>query len=1085
MRLEEYQRLFETNKGFTCQFKINQLGTLMYLDGPLKVVLDEKYEKRDAEQYIDADTFVTVSKIVEDDNTVYVSRGKSVTELIYASIEKRMSYKCEAIVRKISSNILYADICGTELKGYLYARNWRKNSFIRDIREKCKVGDKIDVCVTEKNKNRQIDADVVLSREPLTDDPWEHLMDDVWVKDATIEVRCVEIPKDKTYWWGVCEQIEDIDLMGNYSNRCEITVGQKYRCKIVECNKDKRIFKVVPFAVVNEDTTAALEDDSVVENKTETDHESTTITADMVVSRIDQLFDSGNNPISNKGGVREIIDSYNLADDQLLALINSVIRKYLSEKKPEMAYEVFKSCRIRLFRLSADFNMIISFIEQIVGQLRKNGNSDLIDSVYDELLIFIKANSIDFEAVNTEVYTNAFRSAINYYIEGKDYPNAVKYISVMISKLSQEHPAFNTEYSRFYYFKGIIDKANGDYSSAKSNFYFSLKYANKDKGNKFAKMAATEMQKCNDLLKEKKASQPSNWEAVDKYFRDLKYEEAYHHFQKLYNNNPEDDEIAEIYKKTSEVYERAQNRKSTLPLAEKKGVNYRKATAAESIEINLERAAELWRECIEKGEPGRLYAASELVVVLCKVEKYYEALEAYEKYARLFKDAIDLYTFRVRAFDIYKKMGAYDVAIVEGLKIEEEYAKNKAFIEKGGKKRLATLLQSIASLQSKEMGLYAVANSTLERALSYGLDKGAYATAYINNCIYNGQYELVKSLLNEYANDLSSEFIASVKKSLSSSDNSDDEIVLADQNLIQINDLFFDWYTKKNIEICPDVIKSYFEEREYKSIQDIFEHISKYENYNTNLSAKQFLLVLAANYVLSSIDGYSSQTYYEYIYKALKSEMEIRDNTSRKNLYLYKYAAIAAYMMGDHEAIKQTIQAAFISFPMSRESIIAMFSNNPILKDDEYDMVRDNIENLKEATHESTPEGVYSYIEEAINQYADKQSEILMMKDHILGGLGTDYQETDADLIDLSKRRELLSATDLSIVERLIEINRCMMGITKQRDYMSLDMILSKSADLVNRTLSDVDSDITSMSLLMWIDVLKKWVGLWMYNGVN
>ncbi|MCR5720559.1 MAG: hypothetical protein K6F84_08335, partial [Lachnospiraceae bacterium] len=87
-------------------------------------------------------------------------------------------------------------------------------------------------------------------------------------QDAVVIVKCKDKPWGKSYWWGTCDLLPDIEIMGDYSNKFPaengpgepvMYTGFSYICKIVEIRispDGRNKFKVAPFAVSPEDEEA-------------------------------------------------------------------------------------------------------------------------------------------------------------------------------------------------------------------------------------------------------------------------------------------------------------------------------------------------------------------------------------------------------------------------------------------------------------------------------------------------------------------------------------------------------------------------------------------------------------------------------------------------------------------------------------------------------------------------------------------------------------------------------------------------------------------------------------------------------------
>lgn len=1086
--LDKYIEYKENNTEFDCVFNINRLGSIMFLDGNLKIILDDKMDRREAEAYIDQNITVYVNTIDVETNTVYVSRIKSLNKKICEAIEKGEIYRCVGTVIRVNKYYAYVDIENSGIIGVISVDSWRKNAYIRNLTEKCSVGDVIEVCVVGKvTKEYEMNAEWKLSREDITLDPWSSLLDDVWVKDTTINVECVEIPKEKMFWWGKCSAIEDIELICDFSSRIEVRVNGKYRCKIREVNKDKRLFMVAaPFLEIEsandtEDVTELEFYNDLKELSKEAKQAETNIKVDNADNIALNIISIVNEYEDFKMPIINILTENSLANEQVVVCLNKAIIGLIGSNNLEKAYELLK-----VFRGNFSFNpkMYLGLVSQVVGQFKKKGNKEYVEALYGELLLFIKMN---IDSVDTKVFVGTMNAAINYYSEEKRYTDIIKLLSIYASKMPANDALYNYENSRLYFYRGMLQESKGNYSSAKSEFYFCLKYANKKKNkdgyNKYIGMAVAEMRKCDGLIEEMKNRPKTDEDIIDEFYQRLAYEEAYNYALKLYTDNQDNQDIAKIYDKAKSIYEKSQIRMASLPLENKKGKFYRYAFAAESIEENFERAENLWKKSIEEKEPGRLYAITAYINVLCKQGKYYDALEAHEKYQSFFTDVIEIYAFRIRVVAIYKKLGAFEEAVEEGLKIANKYSKNQKFIDAGGRKRLASLYQSIAAIQTKELGLYIKAMEILDKAKDCGIDPRIYASAYINNCIMVGKNDRAITVMEEYADELSDEYIASVKKNLSASNNSvsDSNISLWDQNFVQNDETFFDWYIETQISECTEDVKTYFDMEDFKSVDDIKEYISKYDNYETNLKAQMYLNIISAKYIIDTMDGYASSDYYSFVASALHNDIEIRNRTNRRNIVLLKYELIALYESRNENLLRLSLENVLKELSMVRDSnvllknISVLFNNNPILKSLDNWATDTAIQLIQLLTSSSSLADAKKKIEDTLSEYTDRQNQIIENKNLLQNYLDVDLKSVDSVLVELLGDGYALLQDDRTFINKIIEINRSLMGVSKQKDYLSIDVILDKTTEMISNTRTIMEDSITPLCLSMWFEILDSY----------
>lgn len=1087
--LGKYAELMNNKSEFACVFNINRLGSIMFLDGNVKVILDENLGKFEAEEFIDQSIKVFVKSVDYETNSVYVSRVKSLEEKIAEIIESGKHFPCVGTVIRVNRNFAYLDIENSGIIGVIAANSWRKNAYIRSLTDKCSVGDNIECSVIERNsKQDEMNAIWKLSREEITTDPWDTLMDDVWVEDATINVECVEIPKGKSYWWAKCAEIEDIELTGDFSSRFEVRINGKYRCKIREVDKSKGIFRVAPFAEISiqaDDVRVPMDNES----KNDVDEEDNgeikqadSITklenADAIIAKIIDVIEVN---VEVKKSICEVFSEHSLSNEQQIFCLKKATIILTNNGALEKAHEVLRSFR---GNFSINPNTYLGLVAQVASQLKKRGDTELVDALYAELLLFLKMN---ISSAEPKVFVGTMNAAINFYIEEKRYADVIKFLSIYISKLSPNDEFYNFENARLYFYRGMHQESRGCYSAAKSEFYFCLKYANKKKNkdefNKYIGMAVSEMKRCDSLIEEMKGRPKTDADIIDEYYQKLEYEEAYKFALKLYTDNKDNLDVVELYNRAKEIYEKSQIRMSSLPLESKKGKYFRAAFAAESIEGNLERAEKLWKKSIELKEPGRLYAISAYISVLCKDGKYYDALEAHERYQTCFIDIVEIYSFRIKVIDIYRKLGAFEEAVADAKKIANKYAKNKKFLDAGGEKRLASLYQTIAYILSKELGKYSEANVYLDKAKEYGIDKKIYATSYINNCVVLGQYDRVGSLIDEYEDYLSDEYIASIRKNLLAQNNSinSDSANFWDQHFIQNSETFFDWYLATQFEECTEDVKTYFEMEELKSAEAISDYISKYDNYETNLKAQMYLNIIAAKYIIDTLDGYASNDFYAFVARAIDNDIEIRNRTNRRNIALFKYVLIALYESHNEVLLKESLERIIKELTLEKDSnnlrkyIAILFNNNPILKNIEVLANDSTVNSIQNITGTATLLEAKKTIENILNEYTEKQNLVIEKKNILRNYLEADLGEADAVLVEFLGNTNVLVQDDRNFVNKLIDINRTLMGVSKQKDYLSIDALLAKASEMIKNTRSIMEDGITPLCLLIWFDILDSY----------
>ena len=271
--LEPYRKCKKAGQPFDVLFSyIAPNGDLSLKDKGVTIILEGRvlsmdlpyYDAGNMAQFLGKSFTVKVQTIDEENMTVYVRSGRdhrnSVRNRIRKEIRDELKEKREPVVTgkvvKVTPYGAVIDLMGMGVQGNINVRDWSKG-YVRDLRTVCKKGDVLDfkiysVVKAVKGKPERF----VLSRRDFEDDRWKSIPEQYLKEGAVMGVRCVECPKDKTFWWGTSEFVPGIEIMGDYTNKFNsksMMVGIVYKCKVIRSEPEKHRFQVVPFDVTDSD----------------------------------------------------------------------------------------------------------------------------------------------------------------------------------------------------------------------------------------------------------------------------------------------------------------------------------------------------------------------------------------------------------------------------------------------------------------------------------------------------------------------------------------------------------------------------------------------------------------------------------------------------------------------------------------------------------------------------------------------------------------------------------------------------------------------------------------------------------------
>ena len=192
----------------------------------------------------------------------------SVRNLINKEITKELSKKHQVLVwgriTSIKNGCAYVDIFDKGIQGVCHVAHWQK-SYTRNIEDYAKVGDYFQFEVYKRYTAKGGVIAWRLGRKHITKDAWENIDLTAVEVGSAIKVCCMEKPVNKTYWWGHCDRFPGIEIMCDFGSdpftqfdASKIYVGISYICNVLAIDVGKKVFKVIPFGVIEDDKKAFL-----------------------------------------------------------------------------------------------------------------------------------------------------------------------------------------------------------------------------------------------------------------------------------------------------------------------------------------------------------------------------------------------------------------------------------------------------------------------------------------------------------------------------------------------------------------------------------------------------------------------------------------------------------------------------------------------------------------------------------------------------------------------------------------------------------------------------------------------------------
>ncbi len=269
--LAPYRNALEKKQSFEVSFALSTSeGTLSAVDkNGVKIILESDvlakslpyYKDSNKAKFIGGAFIVKATEIDEENCTVYVrsawnsshsTRNQLIGEIM-ADLDKGKEVVLPGVIIDVSDKKCMVDLLGAEILGIVNVKDWQKG-YTRHLSAVVKKNEVYDFVVMRPLKERKGKTQAFkLTREPLTEDPWEELVKNTDIgKDSVVIVKCIDKPINKRFWWGVSPMIEGIELMGEFSTSIGRPMnGVTYRCKVTRFEPEKHVLQVVPFDIVD------------------------------------------------------------------------------------------------------------------------------------------------------------------------------------------------------------------------------------------------------------------------------------------------------------------------------------------------------------------------------------------------------------------------------------------------------------------------------------------------------------------------------------------------------------------------------------------------------------------------------------------------------------------------------------------------------------------------------------------------------------------------------------------------------------------------------------------------------------------
>ena len=167
-------------------------------------------------------------------------------------VRRRMVPVVRGTITKVTLDSIYVNLYDTGVVGVISRKYYRKN-YTRDLRNYAKEGQivKAQVLRFENGAEGKL---FILSTVPYVENPWKTVKEKGLKKGDLINVRVIEKPEEKTFFWCVSDAVPGLEIMSDYTKsfgRNSVHVEDYFTCFIDKIDFEKRFFRVVPIKRIN------------------------------------------------------------------------------------------------------------------------------------------------------------------------------------------------------------------------------------------------------------------------------------------------------------------------------------------------------------------------------------------------------------------------------------------------------------------------------------------------------------------------------------------------------------------------------------------------------------------------------------------------------------------------------------------------------------------------------------------------------------------------------------------------------------------------------------------------------------------
>lgn len=267
--LQHFEKMQKTRALMHCSFDmIDGDGNLIFVDdNQIEYFLSEEdlatayptytKETRSAMLGVPIQVYIKEiqnTRVILESASVFVpveERRKELERILSYRVYHKNYPEIMGTVTEVQPNRVFVDIFDSGVIGIIPTLYFRKE-FTRDLRQFFKVGEVITGrVVKKKSRTEGEERHWIISTVKYTQDPWKNIPPNI-TEDSIINIKCIQIPQGKTYFWGVSNLVPGIEIMSDFGGgKLQIEVGGIYKCKIRKISVEEKKFQVVPFGVVS------------------------------------------------------------------------------------------------------------------------------------------------------------------------------------------------------------------------------------------------------------------------------------------------------------------------------------------------------------------------------------------------------------------------------------------------------------------------------------------------------------------------------------------------------------------------------------------------------------------------------------------------------------------------------------------------------------------------------------------------------------------------------------------------------------------------------------------------------------------